>query len=53
MTKFAEDFLEVTEDKAFDLNHRRVINYNIAKYDVAVVQYIRLNRFLKPQKARS
>lgn len=36
MTKFAEDFLEVTEYKAFDLNHRRVINYNIAKYDVAV-----------------
>jgi L-lactate dehydrogenase complex protein LldF len=36
MTDFAEDFLLVSENKAFDLDHRKVINYNIGKYDAAV-----------------
>ncbi|MBC8051529.1 MAG: iron-sulfur cluster-binding protein [Sphingobacteriaceae bacterium] len=36
MTKFAEDFLEVSENKAFNLDHRRIINFNIGRYDTAV-----------------
>ncbi|OCX50888.1 iron-sulfur cluster-binding protein [Mucilaginibacter sp. PPCGB 2223] len=36
MTSIAEDFLVAAEDKAFDRNHRRILNYNIGKYDVAV-----------------
>jgi L-lactate dehydrogenase complex protein LldF len=36
MTTIAEDFLVDAEGKAFDVDHRRIINYNIGKYDVAV-----------------
>ena len=36
MTKFAEDFLEASENKAFNLDHRRIINFNIGRYDTAV-----------------
>ena len=36
MTKFAEEFLEVSEEKAFNLDHRRIINFNIGRYDTAV-----------------
>jgi len=36
MGSTAEDFLVTSEDKAFDINHRRIINYNIGKYDAAV-----------------
>ncbi|WP_207536499.1 LutB/LldF family L-lactate oxidation iron-sulfur protein [Desertivirga arenae] len=36
MTKFAEDFLETSEDKAFDLNHRKIINFNMGRYHTAV-----------------
>lgn len=36
MTKFAEDFQEAAERKAFDLNHRRIINFNIGRYQNAV-----------------
>lgn len=36
MNNLAEDFLEVTGAKAFDLGHRKIINSNIGKYDVAV-----------------
>ncbi|TDO19485.1 LutB/LldF family L-lactate oxidation iron-sulfur protein [Pedobacter duraquae] len=36
MMNTAEDFLEKAEDKVFDLNHRRTINYNIGKYNAAV-----------------
>lgn len=36
MTSIAEDFLVSSENKAFDRNHRRILNYNIGKYDVAV-----------------
>lgn len=32
----AEEFLVASEDKAFDMSHRRIINYNIGKYDAAV-----------------
>ncbi|MDF3079383.1 MAG: iron-sulfur cluster-binding protein [Sphingobacteriaceae bacterium] len=36
MTKLAEEFQVVSEEKAFDLNHRRIINFNIGRYDTAV-----------------
>ena len=36
MTNFAEDFLLTSENKAFDLDHRKVINFNIGRYDAAV-----------------
>ena len=36
MTKFAGDFLEASENKAFNLDHRRIINFNIGRYDTAV-----------------
>jgi L-lactate dehydrogenase complex protein LldF len=32
----AEKFSKVSENKAFDAKHRRTINFNIGKYDVAV-----------------
>ncbi|MDB5132451.1 MAG: iron-sulfur cluster-binding protein [Mucilaginibacter sp.] len=36
MGSTAEEFITTSEDKAFDLDHRRIINYNIGKYDAAV-----------------
>lgn len=36
MGNIAEEFLVAAEDKAFDTDHRRIINYNIGKYDAAV-----------------
>jgi len=36
MGSTAEEFLAESEEKAFDLGHRRIINYNIGKYDSAV-----------------
>lgn len=36
MTKFAEDFQGASEEKAFDLDHRRIINFNIGRYHTAV-----------------
>jgi L-lactate dehydrogenase complex protein LldF len=38
MSSTAEEFLIASENKAFDLDHRRIINYNIGKYDVAVAK---------------
>src|ERR1700712_5432646 len=35
MGSTADEFLIASEDKAFDMNHRRIINYNIGKYDAA------------------
>lgn len=36
MNKTAGDFLVKSDEKAFDLAHRKTINYNIGKYNVAV-----------------
>ncbi len=36
MSNLANDFVHTSDTKAFDLDHRRIINYNIGKYDVAV-----------------
>jgi L-lactate dehydrogenase complex protein LldF len=38
MTTIAEEFLSDAENKAFDTDHRRIINYNIGKYDTAVAR---------------
>lgn len=36
MSNAATDFVHTSDTKAFDSDHRRIINYNIGKYDVAV-----------------
>ena len=36
MTKYAADFTIASHSKSFDLAHRKIINYNIGKYDTAV-----------------
>src|ERR1700744_401276 len=36
MGHIADEFLVASEHKAFDMDHRRIINYNIGKYDTAV-----------------
>lgn len=38
MTKYASDFLEESENKAFDLDHRKIINFNIGRYNQAVAR---------------
>ncbi len=38
MSTIAEEFLTDAESKAFDAEHRRIINYNIGKYDTAVAR---------------
>lgn len=36
MVNTAEEFLEKADEKAFDLSHRKTINHNIGKYNIAV-----------------
>jgi L-lactate dehydrogenase complex protein LldF len=36
MSNAAADFVKTSDTKAFDSDHRRIINYNIGKYDTAV-----------------
>ncbi|WP_395626446.1 LutB/LldF family L-lactate oxidation iron-sulfur protein [Daejeonella sp.] len=36
MSNAAAEFVKISDTKAFDSDHRRIINYNIGKYDVAV-----------------
>ena len=36
MSNLATDFVHTSDTKAFDLDHRRIINYNIGKYHIAV-----------------
>lgn len=36
MSRLASDFISTSDTKAFDLDHRRIINYNIGKYNTAV-----------------
>ena len=36
MTNIAEDFLIKADEKAFDLDHRKIINHNIGRYHLAV-----------------
>lgn len=36
MSNLATDFVHTSDTKAFDLDHRRIINYNIGKYHISV-----------------
>ncbi|MEJ7778233.1 MAG: LutB/LldF family L-lactate oxidation iron-sulfur protein [Daejeonella sp.] len=38
MSTLASDFISTSGTKAFDLDHRRIINNNIGKYDTAVLR---------------
>ena len=38
MSKALEAFLEASEIKAFDADHRKTINFNIAQYDKKVLE---------------
>ncbi len=38
MSNIADEFLVDSEAKAFDMDHRRIINKNIGKYDEAVTR---------------
>jgi L-lactate dehydrogenase complex protein LldF len=38
MNEKHKDFLKKAEIKAFDKNHRKIINHNISKYDAAVLK---------------
>ncbi|MGZ3835509.1 MAG: [Fe-S]-binding protein, partial [Mucilaginibacter sp.] len=46
----AEEFLVASEDKAFDMDHRRIINNNMGKYDGAVDRG--LSRFINMENAK-
>src|SRR6195952_3416835 len=50
MGNTAEEFLATSEEKAFDMDHRRIINYNIGKYDTAVDNG--LSRFVNLENAK-
>lgn len=51
MTKFADDFLKAAEGKSFDLDHRRVINFNMSRYHTAVARGIsKLNQLENSRK---
>ena len=50
MGNTAEEFLATSNEKAFDMDHRRIINYNIGKYDSAVDKG--LSRFVNLENAK-
>src|ERR1700750_2642135 len=50
MAHHAEEFLVDSEAKAFDKDHRRIINYNIGKYDAAVERG--LSKFINLENAK-
>ena len=50
MSSTAKEFLIASEEKAFDANHRRIINYNIGKYDAAVKRG--LSKFINLETAK-
>ena len=50
MGSTAEEFLAESEGKAFDIGHRRIINYNIGKYDAAVTRG--LSKFINLENAK-
>lgn len=50
MGSTADEFLVAAEEKAFDIDHRRVINYNIGKYDAAVARG--LSRLINLENAK-
>src|ERR1700760_260284 len=50
MSNTAEEFLVASEEKAFDPNHRRIINYNIGRDDAAVKRG--LSKFINLDNAK-
>src|SRR6201994_4426448 len=50
MGSTAEEFLVESEGKVFDLSHRRIIHYNIGKYDAAVDRG--LSKFINLENAK-
>jgi len=52
-TKTATDFIVASEHKVFDLQHRRVINYNIDKYNNAVDNGLKRWNSLENAKRRA
>ena len=50
MGSIAEEFVAESESKAFDQDHRRIINYNMGKYDTAV--HNGLNRIINLENAK-
>lgn len=50
MGVIAEEFIVDSEQKAFDTDHRRIINYNIGKYDSAVTRG--LSRLINLENAK-
>lgn len=53
MSQHAEEFLTASEEKAFDLGHRKTINYNIGKYDAAVSKALPRFYHLENSKRRA
>lgn len=52
MTK-AADFINASDSKAFDLDHRRIINFNIGRYDTAVARGISTFHNLENSKRKA
>ena len=52
MTK-AADFINASDSKAFDLDHRRIINFNIGRYDTAVARGISTFQNLENSKRKA
>ena len=53
MTKTAEAFLEKADEKAFDLTHRKTINYNIGKYNSSVARGLEKFEDLEASKKKA
>jgi L-lactate dehydrogenase complex protein LldF len=53
MTKFAADFTSASHSKAFDLDHRKIINYNIGKYDTSVERSLKKFNNLENSKRKA
>jgi len=49
----AASFIEKSAEKAFDLGHRKIINYNIGKYDAAVARGLSKFANLETAKRKS
>src|SRR3546814_2077249 len=53
MSQHSEEFLVASEIKAFDLEHRRTINYNMGKYETAVSTGLSRFQHLENSKRRA
>src|SRR6201994_1752778 len=50
MGAIAEEFITASEEKAFDAGHRRIINFNIGRYDASVARG--LSRLINIENAK-